>query len=215
MRFIDRFIVFIFSLLLIAAAAAGALCCLMPVRFSGYAGEVLELFAGYRWLVLVGAAVLLILALFIMFGSAFHHSRQSKSTTIKAGDGGEDIQISVGAIDCIVGQVVKGYDQVKSVHTTVTETPDGVKVKAKTVVNGDINIPELAKLLQADIRIQLESMVGLKVKDISIIVTDVVAKPINVVKPAANEWDDAENSEKSETVDIADDKVQAEAADDK
>ncbi len=45
MRFIDRFIVFIFSLLLIAVAAAGALCGLMPVRFGGYAAYVLELCA--------------------------------------------------------------------------------------------------------------------------------------------------------------------------
>lgn len=214
MRFIDRLIVFIFALLLIAVAAAGALFSFMPGSSAYYLDWLTDVLGGYRWFVLAGAAVLLVLALFIMFGSAFHHSRQSKSSTIKAGDSGDNIQISVGAIDCIVGQVVKGYDQVKSVHTVVSETPDGVKVKAKTVVNGDINIPQLAKLLQDDIRIQLESMVGLKVKDVSIIVTDVVAKPINVVKPAENEWDDVEDGAK-ETAEAADSTVQAEAADDK
>lgn len=214
MRFIDRLIVFIFALLLIAVAAAGALFSFMPGSSAYYLDWLTDVLGGYRWFVLAGAAVLLVLALFIMFGSAFHHNRQSKSSTIKAGDSGDNIQISVGAIDCIVGQVVKGYDQVKSVHTVVSETPDGVKVKAKTVVNGDINIPQLAKLLQDDIRIQLESMVGLKVKDVSIIVTDVVAKPINVVKPAENEWDDVEDGAK-ETAEAADSTVQAEAADDK
>lgn len=210
MRFIDRLIVFIFSLLLIAVAAAGALFSFMPGSSAYYLEWLTDVLGGYRWFVLAGAAALLIVALFVMFGSAFHHNRQSKSSTIKAGDSGENIQISVGAIDCIVGQVVKGYDQVKSVHTVVHETPDGVKVKAKTVVNGDINIPELAKLLQTDIRIQLETMVGLKVKDVSIIITDVVAKPINVVKPVESEWDDAADAETA-----ADDAVQAEAADDK
>ena len=214
MRFIDRLIVFIFSLLLIAVAAAGAFCCFMPGVSGRYVTSGLNMVENYKWFVLIGAAVLLIVALFIMFGSAFHHNRQSKSSTIKAGDSGENIQISVGAIDCIVGQVVKGYDQVKSVHTVVHETPDGVKVKAKTVVNGDINIPELAKLLQTDIRIQLETMVGLKVKDVSIIVTDVVAKPINVVKPAENEWDDVADAE-TQTAEAAEDAVQAEVAEDK
>ena len=133
-----------------------------------------------------------------MFGSAFHHQRHSKSDVISTQTQGDDVQISVGAIDCIVGQVVKSYSQVKSVNTIVSESPEGIKVKAKTVVNGDINIPDLANNLREDIKIQLETMVGLKVKEVKIVVTDVVAKPITVEKNTSAKWDDVQQEESAE-----------------
>ena len=192
MRFIDRLIILIFSVLLIVLAVAGTIFCFMPDVMQTNLVNVIDILVAYRWFVLLGAAALLIIGLLVMFGSAFHRKHQSKSTTVNASGEGDIIQISVGAIDCIVGQVVKGYSQVKSVNTEVSQTPDGIKIKAKTVVNGDINIPELAKQLQTDIKIQLEQMVGLKVKDVKIVVTDVVAKPITVNKEADNSWDDVE-----------------------
>lgn len=160
-------------------------CASIPKLYRGNVIGVLELLVSYRWFVLAGSVVLFVLGLLILFGSAFHYKGQSKSTAISTKTHGDDVQISVGAIDCIVGQVVKGYSQVKSVSTLVAESPDGVKIKAKTVVNGDINIPELAENLRRDIKTQLETMVGLKVKEVKIVVTDVVAKPIVVDQTVA------------------------------
>ncbi|MGI5824495.1 MAG: alkaline shock response membrane anchor protein AmaP [Bacillota bacterium] len=198
MRFIDRLIIFIFSLCCITLAVGGVFLCFNPELGQAEILNTIAVLTAYRWFVLVGAAVLFVLGLLMMFGSAFHRKGQSKSTAISTQTQGEDVQISVGAIDCIVGQVVKGYSQVKSVSTSVAESADGIKIKAKTVVNGDINIPDLAKQLREDIKIQLETMVGLKVKEVKIVVTDVVAKPITVDKNSAARWDDVETSETSE-----------------
>lgn len=193
MRFIDRIIVLIFSLVLIAVAVGGAFLCFDFQIVHGNVMYALGVLIDYRWFVLAGSVVLFVLGLLILFGSAFHHKSQSKSTAISTKTHGDDVQISVGAIDCIVDQIVKGYAQVKSVSTVVAESPDGVRIKAKTVVNGDINIPELAESLRRDIKIQLETMVGLQVKEVKIVVTDVVAKPIVVDQTAAEfaENDDA------------------------
>ena len=195
MRFIDRLLILIFSLFLIAAGAGVAFLCFSQGTAAYYVDFVCKTIIAHRWLALIGAAVFLVLGLLVMFGSAFHRKGQSKATVISTQTQGDDVQISVGAIDCIVGQVVKGYSQVKSVSTAVEETPDGIKVKAKTVVNGDINIPDLAMALREDIKIQLETMVGLKVKEVKIVVTDVVAKPITVEKNPDARWDDVSETE--------------------
>jgi uncharacterized alkaline shock family protein YloU len=198
MRFIDRIIIFVFSLIFIAAAVFGAFLCFSTDFIYDEIFQVVNILINYRWFVLIVSALLFVIGLLIMFGSAFHHQRHSKSDVISTQTQGDDVQISVGAIDCIVGQVVKSYSQVKSVNTIVSESPEGIKVKAKTVVNGDINIPDLANNLREDIKIQLETMVGLKVKEVKIVVTDVVAKPITVEKNTSAKWDDVQQEESAE-----------------
>mgnify|MGYP002554707692 CR=1 FL=1 len=202
MRFIDRLLILIFSLLLIVSAAGAAFLCFNPGSSVFYVDFAAKTIVAHRWLALVVAALVFVLGLLIMFGSAFHSKGQSKATVISTEAQGDNVQISVGAIDCIVGQVVKGYSQVKSVSTVVEETPEGINVKAKTVVNGDINIPELAMAMREDIKIQLETMVGLKVKDVKIVITDVVAKPITVEKNPDGRWDDVSETEE-ETVNVS------------
>lgn len=200
MRIIDRLIVFVFSLLLIGCAVAGAFLCFNPELLYNEAVMFIEVLIDFRWFVLLGSVLLLVVALLIMFGSAFYGGGRvkAKESTVSTINGDEQVQVSIAAIDSIVSQVIRNYPQVKSVSNSVKETADGVAVESKTVVNGDCNIPKLAKDLQDDVKAQLENMAGLKVAEIKIIVTGVVAKSVKGNKQAETTWDDVETEQQSD-----------------
>lgn len=215
MRIIDRLIIFIFSLVLICVAFAGAFLCFSPKFVYNEALIALDILVNYRWFVLLGAVLILVVGLLIMFGSAFHRSKRvkAKDATINTISGDEKVQVSVAAIDSIVTQVIKGYPQVKSVTNDVKETADGVSVESKTVVNGDCNIPELAKKLQDDVKSQLVNMVGLNVGEVKIVVTGVVGKTIKAKESTETTWDDIETE--ALDVETIEPKVEVEAEESK
>lgn len=177
MRFIDRLIVLVLSLALLALGAGAIWLCF---DYQGSIVAVSDWLAAaiidYRWGVLIGGAILVILAVIFIFTSAFHSNKGQRISMVNSAEYGDKIQISVDAIDCIISQIAKDYAEVATVSTKIHQEAEGIAVSVKLSIQNGTNIPDLATKLQDNMKLQLESMAGLKVADVKIIITEVLTK---------------------------------------
>ncbi len=178
MRFLEKFLLLLFTLLLAALGAGGILLCFTPIReMQMLADLVLNLAYAYRWLVLIGAAVLVLLAVLIFFGVVCARSKhkEAAANVVKLGDDGSNAQISTAAVDCIIQQQKLNFTDVVTMESKLVNAPEGTQVILKVNANANANMQELSTNLQSAVKQQLESMVGLKVAAVKVVIADVTA----------------------------------------
>lgn len=181
MRFLEKFLLFIFALIIGAIGAAGiALTFISNNVVAYYMTLTTDFMTVNRIVLLIGGACLILLAILLLFGVVFRGSKKDTTNVsggvVSAGAEGDNIQVSISAVDCIIQQVAKSFGEISKVDSKVQHNSEGIVIVLKVVADAAANIPELAGKLQTTVKYQLENMAGLKVVAVKVVVADVVAK---------------------------------------
>jgi uncharacterized alkaline shock family protein YloU len=175
MRIFDRFLIFVLVVVIALLGIGLIAVCFEPYEISQHMMILMQELVRWRWLCLVLGAILVIVAVILLLVSVFHRSgSKSKHTTVETGIQGSNVQVSISAIEVMVSQVVKNYRDIRSFETDIHQESGGIVLRISIVVSDRANIPELSSRLQSEIKTQLEDAVGLKLKNVKIIIKDVV-----------------------------------------
>lgn len=182
MRFLEKFLLFVLVLLLAAAGACGMAFCFLPPQGVAYwvQNSLVVLYAS-RWLVLAASGALLLLAVLVLFGVVCRGSGAKKGDShaakvVKVGAEGSNVQISTQAVDCIIQQQKLQFPDVTNLESMILGHQDGTEIILKVTANAAANMQELSANLQNAVKQQLESMVGLQVTAVKVIIADVVSE---------------------------------------
>ena len=181
MRVLEKLLLFVLVLLVLAAGIAGMACCFMPAEQVVYwLNLIIFAAAASRWLVLIGSGLLILLAVLLFFGVVCRNggkkSEPRVANVVKVGGEGSNVQISTQAVDCIIQQQKLQFPDVIGLESKISDAAEGAAVILKVTANARANMQELAANLQTAVRQQLEGMVGLKVNTVKIIIADVISE---------------------------------------
>lgn len=172
-KLIDRFILWLLLILLIAIAAAliGISFHFIPITSINFLAEII--YAHQINAVIVGCIglVILALALRVMFAGKgkVKSAPQPATALIQASEQGS-IFITLAAIDGMVQKHVRNNDRIKGCESQITAVSEGIAIKLKLSLLPDTNIPELTTALQASVKEYIESLSGIQVTEVTILV---------------------------------------------
>ena len=173
MKAIDRLIVFLISLVVVALGLVLITAAFEKNMALSFVTTVLSGPAYLGWVMLLIGAFIVIIGVIVIVGVAFRSDNKSQSGTVETSAEGGLVQLSVPAIKCIVEQAAKTIPGLNEINTEVHKTPSGVEIRVKITVATEVNIPELANKLQTVIKDQLENMAGLTVASVKVLVVDI------------------------------------------
>lgn len=131
----------------------------------------LELYYTGNWVV---NAITALVATFLFIASVklVSPSKGSKRLTgalVKNTELGE-IQVSVGTLNNLAQKAVRKFDEVKDVDSNISPEIDGIAIQLKIMIMPDVIIPELTKQLQDEVKIYIEKISGIHVKEVQIFI---------------------------------------------
>ncbi len=94
---------------------------------------------------------------------------------VSAGDYGTT-QISLSAIDAMVQRHCKANVKIREVTSVISLQEGGVGIQLKLSLLNDANIPETTEALRTSLRENIESLTGIQVRDVSIMVVNTPAQ---------------------------------------
>ena len=133
----------------------------------------------YDWTLLhvVIYAVGAVWALYVIFIHVKRErSRHTGFVSVQHSDSGE-VLVSVAALHSLASKAVANMDGVTCKDVRVIEHADSISLKLKMTIMGDRNIPNATAEMQRAIRTHIETHSGIAVRDVKVIVTDIVAAP--------------------------------------
>lgn len=181
MRVLEKLLLFVLVLLVLAAGVGGMAMCFLPLhQVEHWVGWGLASAFASRWLVLICSGVLILLAVLLFFGVVCRGGGKKSETkaanVVKVGGEGSNVQISTQAVDCIIQQQKLQFPDVISLESKISGAAEGTEIILKVTAKANANMQELAANLQTAVKQQLESMVGLKVNAVKVIIADVVGE---------------------------------------
>lgn len=180
MKVLDRFFVFLFSLVVIALGV-GAIFTAFEREYVVQAINYMLAFGGpgFGWIYLAIGVALVLLGVVIMFAVAFRRSKKEKkavdaaANTTASKTAAGDVEVSAAAVNAIVAHAIAQVIGVKSVGNDFKQTAEGLVATLKITIEGEQNIVAVSEQLKAKVREDLENLAGLKVADVKVTVTDV------------------------------------------
>ncbi len=180
-RWFDRIILFLIAAFMLACAALFAYVTLFPqgaanasevagrIRYlgpSGVDGVTTAIFIG------VGAA-LLILAVYVFFLSFANPAKKTpvrRSVMVRNGENGT-VEITLEAIDTLVQKSARGFSEIKDCLSKVIATDFGdLVIGLRLHLMPDTDIPELTSRVQGEIKSYVETLSGITVREVKVIV---------------------------------------------
>ena len=120
----------------------------------------------------VGAGLLVLGIISIFVG--IYTKKELPFAKVSMGEFGS-VDVSLAAVDNVVKKVAAGIDGVKEVKSRIKVENNVVDILLDVVMSPDCNIPDTIALLQQDVRLQLETSVGLKVNNVKTAITNIVS----------------------------------------
>lgn len=126
------------------------------------------------------AAVFLLLTIYIMI-SLLRVDGKPQSMVITSSLNGQ-VSITVPAIKVIIMKAVKKVDGVKDIRPSVTSGPDGLIIYLHLMINPEHSVPEMTRSIQSVVKEYLETIGGLQVSQVRVLVDDfgVANKPVTM-----------------------------------
>lgn len=167
-----RIVLFLYSLLL---AATGALALVLAMGRN----EILDYFTIFmsnsqnRMAIAGGAVVMLVLGIITLIYSLKSEKPEPKVTSVVVAEGTDgQISMTIPAIKVIIMKAVRKVEGIKEVKTTIKSKPEGLDVLLHTMINPDYNVPDMSEKIQTAVRQNLETVGGLKVFSIRVLIDD-------------------------------------------
>lgn len=137
-------------------------------------------------LILAGSAVvLLLICIKLVFvgrnkGEKAERNAAPASTLMQQTDIGGTF-ISLDAIDSMVQKHCRSQERVRDCHSTLRALEDGVTIGIRLSVLPDTDVATLSQQLQTSLRDYIQSLTGINVKEIGILVENALEDPVNRV----------------------------------
>ena len=166
-RILDRILVALAGLLLIASAAALVAQVVFQVDVAGFATRVVSSDSLGRRLLLITAAVLLLLLGGYCLAVLFRHRRRKDRFVTQKTENG-DLSISMKALMRMVDRCLEQHPEVKSQEVSLENQREGLLVKIRGDVAGGISIPLTIEALQRQIKQYVTACSGVEVKGVRV-----------------------------------------------
>ncbi|MCL1872690.1 MAG: alkaline shock response membrane anchor protein AmaP [Clostridiales bacterium] len=95
--------------------------------------------------------------------------------TISSGESG-DIQISLQALDNLIQRAAQGVQGIVDTKNKIKPVDSGIAIYIQAGVKPDISIPDTTVSLQQEVKQHLETMAGVKVLEIKVLVNTIAAE---------------------------------------
>lgn len=174
MRILDKFISFVFSIVIIVLAMTVILVSFNVINYAVVDG----LLTNYVFNDLYKPTVVLVSALFVLAGlkvTVFSSSLSSggkKNIYVNTPNG--KIQIAQETIEGIAKNVINNYSEVKDVKAAMTKAKKGINLYMGLLVYPNTNITNIVTRIQDEVKKQIEDTTGVKVYNVDVRVRNVV-----------------------------------------
>ena len=128
-------------------------------------------YGGHALWLLLFAALLLVVGIFCIY-VGLHRDRAPQMARVTTNEGGV-INISLGAIETLCKQAAGKVPGVVETKTRIRVVNEGIAIYLHVTVPPDINIPETASALQQEVKNHLETMSGVKVLEVKVLISNV------------------------------------------
>ena len=217
-RVLDRILVALAGLLLVAACAGLVAQVFFGVNVVGYATKVLmpETTTG-KIVVGICAGLLLILGLYCLL-VLFRHRRRKDKFILQKLESGE-LAISLKTLETMVEKCVDQHSEIRTESIRLENQRDGLLIRIRGAVAGGISIPLTVDTLQKQVKQYVTACSGVEVKGIRIQIEssgeDAKDAPFAIEPPANNLLPKGAEASPEETVPAAAPEETAEAVADK
>ena len=135
-------------------------------------------FPGNRWILAGCGMAVLLICIKLMFGGREKKDVRPASTMIRQSDIG-GTYISLSAIDAMVQKYCRTQSRIRDCYTLVTAVPNGVTIGVRLSVLPDTEIAALTSELQVNLKQYVESLSGVAVQEIGVLVESTSAPAPN------------------------------------
>lgn len=176
MKFLDRLINFIFSLIMIIVSVV-VLLVIFDFTSASYVNDIINTYVWnleYRQIV-IGVAIVVFLAGLktTIFLSDF---KKKKKIPIMVRSDNGNVQIASETIESTAKAVAKNYEEVKEVNAKMVNRTKGVEIYMSILVSQDTNIRALTREIQEEVKNKVHDTTGVFVLNTDIKVKNIVEK---------------------------------------
>ena len=178
MNMLRRFLLCLWSLVIIASATSLGVCTLRPVTTRPGLVRLYTLLTGpeYFWWLLLVAVVMLLCGMLGIFVALAGKSAPAQ-VIIGNSEGGQ-VNISLEAVDNVVHKAALSVNGVREVKSRLKAAKNGVSIKLQISLPHDINVPDTATAVQKVVREQLQMITGLSVAEVAVLVSTMEDKAV-------------------------------------
>lgn len=174
MNLFDRFILTIYSFALIVLSAGGIVLATQLLPQEYIEAIIADIYAGQHIPYLIVSAIFLIISLRFFF-SAFTARRPKVEKGIRQRNDLGDVNITLTTIQAIAEKAARKVKGVRDLKTTIKVLESGNVILFRIAVDGETPLPELTQKLQQDVKTLVETIAGVSIAEIAVVVTDVVS----------------------------------------
>jgi hypothetical protein len=166
-RVLDRILVALAGLLLVAACAGVVAQVFFSVDVIGFAAKLLEAGTMKRKIAIAAAAaVVLILGLYCLLMLFRHRRRKDKFVLQKLENG--DLAISLKTVETMVQRCLEQHGEIRTDGIRLENQRDGLLIRIRGTVAGGVSIPLTVDNLQKQVKRYVTACSGVEVKGIRI-----------------------------------------------
>jgi uncharacterized alkaline shock family protein YloU len=174
-RVLDKLLLFIYSLIILAAsiaflaASAGVIAedsALDFVREELYGGW------GVRTAVIIVSAVMLLISLRFLYVALRRGGGAAPSIDQRTEFG--DIRISLETVENLALKAASRHRGVQDLRARIRVTDAGIDISVRAVVDGDSPIPALSEEIQRSVRDHVEEITGIPVANVAVYIANIV-----------------------------------------
>lgn len=178
MNMLRRLLLCLWSLVLIADAAVVGVCAFRQDVAQYWLNrlEPLLLSGRYFWWLLLAGVLMLVVGMLGVF-VALARKAQPAEVVVGMSEGGQ-VNVSLVAVDNVVRKAAQGISGVKEVQPHLKSTGASVDIGLEIVIAHDVNVPETAAAVQEAVKSQLQTITGLTITEVKVLVSSVANKTI-------------------------------------
>jgi uncharacterized alkaline shock family protein YloU len=173
-KILDRFLLFIYSLFVLIAAATILLAVfsLIPVE---HTNKYIESVCNNNSLAysVIGISVLLILISIRFLYVSLRRSRAQASFIDMRTEHGE-ICISLETVENLSLKAAGRVKGIKDLRARIKVNEAGLHIALRTTIDGDRSIPEMTEEMQNAVKLHVEEVTGVPVADVSVFVVNII-----------------------------------------
>ncbi|WP_058303719.1 alkaline shock response membrane anchor protein AmaP [Gorillibacterium timonense] len=173
-KIIDRFLLFIFSLVVIFALVILLLCSFGVISFEDSRTFLHDVYFDTRTaaFLIAGCCILLIVAVRLFYLSVRTSTPNVPSIDQRTEFG--DIRISLDTVENLALKAASRTRGLKDLKARIKVDQAGLEIELRTVVDGETSIPAITEEVQTAIKSYIEDITGIPVARVSVYVANVV-----------------------------------------
>jgi uncharacterized alkaline shock family protein YloU len=140
-----------------------------PDLFRPYVEQML---AGTNY-IYMGVAIIFLIVSLRFFFSSFRSNKPKEDKGIRQRSDLGDINITIQTIQTIVERAARRVKGVRDLRSSVKVLESGTMITLRVSVDGETPFPELTHHLQADVKEHVETVTGILISEVSVVVTEV------------------------------------------